>query len=323
MRSVRVRGRWLTAIALAVALCASACTSDDSGASGSTAAPTASSRGAPGATNGESPGSKVIFGAFNFTESTILANIYAQAAIAAGVPAEVSPNIGPREVVYGLLFKGDIGVVPEYEGSAVIQLGGDATSDSTKVHDSLTDLMKEQDVAVLDAAPAVDRDAIAVTLDTATRLNLHTMSDLAKVAGELTLGGPAECPQRPLCIPGLASTYGITFKAFVPLDPGLATASSLAKDEVSAGLVFTTDATISAFTLVLLDDDKGLYPAQNVTPVVRQEVLDQYPQLAEALNKVSAELTTRELRALNYTVALAGEQPDRAATTWLQDHGLI
>jgi osmoprotectant transport system substrate-binding protein len=233
------------------------------------------------------------------------------------------PNVGPREVVYPLLFKGELGVVPEYSGTAVVALGGEATSDGDKTHDELADLMKDKGVAVLDSADAVNRNAIAVTLDTATRLNVHTMSDLAEVAPDLTLGGPSECPERPLCIPGLETTYGITFKGFVPLEPGVQTASSLLRDEVGAALVFTTDATISPFTLVLLDDDKGMYPADNVTPVVRQEVLDQYPELADTLDKVSAEMTTRDLRALNYTVALAGERPDQAARTWLQDKGLI
>ncbi len=230
------------------------------------------------------------FGAFNFTESTILAEIYAQAAIAAGVPAEVVPNVGPREVVYPQLFDGDLAVVPEYAGSAVVALGGDATSDSSETHDTLVGLMQKEDVAVLDSAPAVNRNAIAVTLDTATRLKLRKMSDLTSVAPDLTLGGPAECPDRPLCIPGLASTYGVQFKDFVALDPGVQTAASLAQDEVGAALVFTTDASISVFALVLLDDDKGLYPAENVTPLVRQEVLDRYPELTDALDKVSAAL---------------------------------
>jgi osmoprotectant transport system substrate-binding protein len=310
-------------MALAIAFCASACTGDDSGASSSTA-PADSTRGAAStlATGGESTG-KVVFGAFNFTESTVLANIYAQAATAAGVPSEVMPNVGPREVVYPMLFNGELGVVPEYSGTAVVALGGEATSDADKTHDELAALMKEKGVGVLDSADAVNRNAIAVTLDTATSLNVRTMSDLAAIAPTLTLGGPAECPQRPLCIPGLETTYGIKFKSFVPLDPGVQTASSLLRDEVGAALVFTTDASISPFTLVLLDDDKGMYPADNVTPVVRQDVLDQYPQLADALNKVSAAMTTRELRALNYTVSLAGEQPDQAAKTWLEDHGLI
>ena len=264
----------------------------------------------------------VVFGAFNFSESTILANIYAQAATAAGVPTEVL-SVGPREVVYPQLFNGELGVVPEYSGTAVVALGGEATSDTAKTHDALVDLMKPKDVAVLDSAPAEDRNAIAVTLDTATSLNVQTMSDLAKVAPSLTLGAPAECPQRPLCIPGFESTYGIKFKSFVPLDSGVPTASSLARGDVGAALVFTTDATISPFTLITLDDDKGMFPSDNVTPVVRQEVLDKYPQLGAALDKVSAALTTRDVRALNYTVALAGERPDQAAKNWLQDKGLI
>ena len=321
--SVRVRGPWLTTIALAIALCTSACTGDDSGASGSTTASGDSKSAATVAAGGESSDGKVRFGAFNFAESTILASIYAQAATAAGIPSEVVPNVGPREVVYPQLFKGELAVVPEYSGTAVVALGGEATSDADKTHDELAALMKDKGVAVLDSADAVNRNAIAVSLDTATSLNVRTMSDLAAIAPTLTLGGPAECPQRPLCIPGLETTYGIKFKSFVPLDPGVQTASSLLRDEVGAALVFTTDASISPFTLVLLDDDKGMYPADNVTPVVRQDVLDQYPQLADALNKVSAAMTTRELRALNYTVSLAGEQPDQAARTWLEDHGLI
>ena len=77
------------------------------------------------------------------------------------------------------------------------------------------------------------------------------------------------------------------------------------------------------FTLVVLDDDKGLYPAENVVPVVRQDVLEAYPELEDVLNDVSDQLTTRELRALNYTVAITGEQPVRAARTWLEDKGIL
>lgn len=304
------------AVVVAVAFCVAACTSGDDSGAAQTTAPTTKAGAAP------SDG-KVRFGGFNFSESTILANIYAQAAIAAGVPAEVVPNIGPREVVYEQLFNGDLDAVPEYSGTAVVALGGEAEADKAATHDTLVDLMKAKHVGVLDSADAVDRNAIAVTLDTATRLHLQTMTDLAKAAPDLTFGAPAECPQRPLCLPGFEKTYGIKFKTVVPLQSGVPTASSLARDEVGAALVFTTDATISPFTLITLDDDKGMFPADNITPVVRQEVLDKYPQLAAALDKVSAALTTRDVRALNYTVALAGEDPAQAAKSWLQDKGLI
>ena len=90
------------------------------------------------------PDGTVVFGAFNFSESTILANIYAQAATAAGVPTEVL-SVGPREVVYPQLFNGELGVVPEYSGTAVVALGGEATSDTAKTHDALVDLMKPKE----------------------------------------------------------------------------------------------------------------------------------------------------------------------------------
>jgi osmoprotectant transport system substrate-binding protein len=307
-------------MAVAVAFCAAACTSgDDSGAAQTAAVTTAATTKSD--TGGDD--GKVQFGGFNFSESTILANIYAQAAIAAGVPAEVVPNVGTREDVYKQLFNGDLDAVPEYSGTAVVALGGEAKADKDETHDTLVDLMKAKHVGVLDSADAIDRNAIAVTLDTATRLHLQTMSDLAKAAPDLTLGAPAECSQRPLCIPGFEKTYGIKFKSVVALQSGVPTASSLARGDVGAALVFTTDATISPFTLITLDDDKGMFPADNITPVVRQEVLDKYPQLAAALDKVSAALTTRDVRALNYTVALAGEDPAQAAMSWLQDKGLI
>ncbi len=157
------------AVVVAVALCVAACTSGDDSGAAQTTAPTTKAGAAP------SDG-KVRFGGFNFSESTILANIYAQAAIAAGVPAEVVPNIGPRELVYEKLFKGDLDAVPEYSGTAVVALGGEAEADKAATHDTLVDLMKAKDVGVLDSADAVDRNAIAVTLDTATRLHLQTMS---------------------------------------------------------------------------------------------------------------------------------------------------
>ena len=304
---------------------AASCTGrDESSAAPTTAATTKSAAGSSKVgTAGMSSDGKVLFGAFNFTESTILANIYAQAAIAAGVPAEVVPDVGPREVVYPQLFEGELGVVPEYSGTAVVALGGEATADVKEMHDALVDLMKAKHVAVLDSAEAVDRNAIAVTLDTATRFDVHTMSDLAKVAPDLTLGAPAECPHRPVVHPGLRGDVRHQVQGLRPARTRSPDRIVARADEVGAALVFTTDASISPFTLVTLDDDKGMFPADNVTPVVRQEVFDQYPQLADALDKVSAALTTRDVRALNYTVALAGERPDQAAKTWLQDKGLI
>jgi osmoprotectant transport system substrate-binding protein len=302
-----------------------ACTSDDSGANdtSASAATTGAAQASGVPTNGQTADGEVIFAGFNFTESTILAHVYALAAEGRGVPAVVRESVGPRETMNRLLFKGEIGAVPEYLGAALIELGGEATEDAEEAEEDLRQLMGDQDVAVLDLAEAANRDAVAVTLDTATEFDLRTMSDLDELAADLTFGGPAECPRRELCILGLEETYGLTFRGFVALEPGAPTASALARGQIGAGAVFTTDATISVFTLVLLEDDKGLYPAQNVVPVVRQDVLDAYPELEDAVNDVSDQLTTRDLRAMNYTVAITGEAPENAARHWLEDKGIL
>jgi osmoprotectant transport system substrate-binding protein len=310
---------------LTASLAIAACTSgDDSGANDTSATAATSADQASGAlSRGEAADGEVIFAGFNFSESTILAHLYALAAEARGIPTEVRESVGPREVVQEMLFGGELEVVPEYLGGALIGVGGNATEDSEDSQEDLRQLMHDQGVAVLDLADATNRDAVAVTLDTATQFQLRAMSDLDAVAPDLTFGGPPECPDRKLCILGLEDTYGLTFHDFVALEPGLPTASALALGDIGAASVFTTDATISVFTLVLLDDDKGLYPAQNVVPVVREEVLEAYPELEDALNDVSDQLSTRDLRALNYTVAITGEQPIRAAQTWLEDKGIL
>ena len=306
---------------LAIAACTSG---DDSGANdASGSAPTNADQASGAPASGETAEGEVIFAGFNFTESTILAHLYALAAEERGIPTEVRESVGPREVVQRMLFDGELGVVPEYLGGALIGMGGNATEDSEDSQEDLRQLMADEGVAVLDLADATNRDAVAVTLNTATEFQLRSMSDLDAVAQDLTLGGPEECPDRELCMLGLEHTYGLTFHDFVALEPGLPTASALAKGDIGAASVFTTDATISVFTLVVLDDDKGLYPAQNVVPVVRQDVLEAYPELEDVLNDVSDQLTTRDLRALNYTVAITGEQPVRAARTWLEDKGIL
>ena len=217
---------------LAIAACTSG---DDSGANdASGSAPTNADRASGAPASGETAEGEVIFAGFNFTESTILAHLYALAAEERGIPTEVRESVGPREVVQRMLFDGELGVVPEYLGGALIGMGGNATEDSEDSQEDLRQLMADEGVAVLDLADAANRDAVAVTLNTATEFQLRSMSDLDAVAQDLTLGGPEECPDRELCMLGLEHTYGLTFHDFVALEPGLPTASLPASAMCSA-----------------------------------------------------------------------------------------
>lgn len=146
------------------------------------------------------------------------------------------------------------------------------------------------------------------------------------LASTLILGGPPECPQRPYCALGLKDTYGIEFKEFKPLDAGGPLTVAAVKDgQVDVGLLFTSDPAIAVNGFVLLEDDKKLQLADNIIPIVRQEVLDADTAgvMPRVLNDIMAKLTQEELTKLNQAVTVDGQTAADAAKAWLEANGFL
>jgi osmoprotectant transport system substrate-binding protein len=134
----------------------------------------------------------------------------------------------------------------------------------------------------------------------------------------LKLGGPPECPERPFCLLGLQDTYGLEFAEFVPLDVGgPLTVQALTGGQIQVGLLLTSDPAISTNGFVLLEDDKQLQLADNIIPVVRQEVLDANPGVTDLLNTVMERLTLEELTNLNKAVTIDARPAAEVATEWI------
>jgi glycine betaine/choline ABC-type transport system substrate-binding protein len=142
------------------------------------------------------------------------------------------------------------------------------------------------------------------------------------VAAKLVLGASPECPQRSYCLLGLSNKYGLHFKQFKPLDVGgPLTVAALKNNSIQVGLLFTTNGQIAANNWVLLQDDKVLQPADNVTPVLNNKIITAYgPQLSSLLNAVSSKLTTEGLTALNKQTDVDKKDPDAVAQQWLDDN---
>jgi osmoprotectant transport system substrate-binding protein len=252
--------------------------------------------------------------------------MYAGAIRAAGIPVRLMASAGPREILEPALHRGLVELLPEYAGTAVQFLSaGDvpASSDAVLTHRDLVRELRGTGVVALSPARAQDANTLVVTSATARRYDLQTVSDLAPVASRFVFGGPPECPQRPLCLVGYARTYQLQFGTFVPLDVGgPLTVQALVSNEIDVGLLFTTDPAVGERDLVRLRDDRGLQPAENVTPLIRAETLERFgTPLREAIDAVSARLTTSVLVALNGRL-LAGGSPSRVAAEWLAQEGL-
>lgn len=138
------------------------------------------------------------------------------------------------------------------------------------------------------------------------------------IASTLVLGGPPECPERPFCLLGLEETYGLEFKEFTPLDAGgPLTVQALTGGQIQVGLLFTSDPAIAVNGFVLLEDDKQLQLADNLIPVVRKEILDANPGVADVLNTVISRLTQEELTNLNKAVTVDLASVPDVARDWI------
>jgi osmoprotectant transport system substrate-binding protein len=269
-------------------------------------------------------GSTVIVGSTNFSEQLILAEMYAAVLKKAGVKVDTRLNLGAREVVFPALEKGDIDLLPEYNGSVLSFLDPKATqTTSEEVNSALTPLLDAKGLVALEQSPAEDKDGWAVTKETAAKYGLAKISDLKGKAHMLVVGGPPELKTRPAGLPGLKKVYGIEdFKEFKALDAGgPLTTSALNKGDIDVGRVFTTQGAIDEFGWVVLQEDKPLEPAQNIVPIGRKDAMTD--QVKQALDAISAKITTEELTKLNKLVDVDKQDPEKVANDWLTQQGLL
>ncbi|MET7771232.1 ABC transporter substrate-binding protein [Nocardia sp. NPDC005366] len=279
----------------------------------------------PLAGNGSCSGDALTVGSANFPESETVAEIYAEVLRVNGFTVDTRLNIGSREAYIPALRQCAISVIPEYTGNLLQYLDKKATATSAADVDAALATALGSELAIGAPAAAQDSDAVVVTKATADRWNLRTIADLAPHAAEVKFGAPAEFQERAGGLPGLKQNYGldIAVNNFVPIADGggPATVRALVEGQVTAADIFTTSPAITQNGLVVLQDPKNNFPAQNVVPLFN--AAKKSDRALAALNAVSAKLTTDELLALNEAVSGSGKtEPKAAAVAWVAAKGL-
>ena len=270
---------------------------------------------------------KIIVGSADFYESTLVAEMYAQALEAKGYTVERKLVLGARKLTNDALKNGQLNLMPEYIGSEARELKAEATGDPEATAANLKKALEPLGLTLLDVAPGQDQNGFVVRQETATKYNLKTLTDLAAVTDKLKWGLPPECKTSPSCHQALLDSYGIDTNKLevVPLAPCSAPmAEALNSSNVDVAELCTTQPAIQQFNFVLLDDDKRSQPADNMAPVVRKDLLDGAPaDFADTLNAISAKLTTDELTALGVEINNNHKTEAEVAKKWLTDNGLI
>jgi osmoprotectant transport system substrate-binding protein len=250
----------------------------------------------------------------------------------AGHTVEVQP-VENRELYAPELESGSIDVVPEYAATFTEYLNlakngptaePVATSDIDETIEALRPLAEEKGLEVLEPAEAATQNAFFVTQDFAAENDLTTLSDLGALGQPIVLAGTQECPERPKCELGLEEVYGLNITEDLPLGFGSPqNKQAVVEGEAQLGLSGTTDGTLDALGLVVLEDDKGLQNADNLVPVVNAEGPAGTDEVAELLNGLSETLTTDDLAELNRRVDEEREQAADVAEDYLSEKGLI
>ena len=275
-----------------------------------------------GGSGGSGGSTTITVGSANFTESEVLAQIYAGALQAKGVTVKTHMDIGSREVYFPALKDGSIDLIPEYTGTLLQYIDKTATQVSpTDVFNALKQQLPKP-LTALNMSSAQDSDAIVVTKATADQYSAKSIADLAPHCGRLTFGGPPEIQTRPDGLPGFKKNYNCTFGSFKSLDAGgPLTVAALKNGDVQAADIFTTDPSIPANGWVVLADPKNNFAAQNVVPVINGNKVNS--TVSAALNAVQAKLTTSALTQLDAQMS-APSKPDAAtvAQQWLKSVGL-
>ena len=257
----------------------------------------------------------------------MLGEIYAQALAAAGYKVDTSLDLGDEKTAQKALKQGEIDGYPEYTGTALLSIcevpTDDIPKDPAQAFEDTKACFAKDKLTAYPPTPFTSSNEVAVTQETAERLSLQQISDLAEHDQTLTLYGSPECRERTDCLLGLQQTYGLKFKEFTPVDIALRHEVLKRGDNV-VSIVFTTDPQNKRENLVLLEDDKGMFPPYNSTFVVRDEVAEQAGEdLPKVLEQVQAGLTDEVMQELNARVDLDKESAKAVATQYLQESNLI
>lgn len=299
----------------AVALLAAGCASGEDDSSADATADADSEASAP-----EGPTIKVRGQAFS--ESVTIAEVYGQYLQGKGYDVEILTEAGFRDEAVTGIETAELDLIIDYIGSAQAQLVPDAeaSADPDEVSTTLAPFYETIDATLLEYSPAVDGNAYVVRGEQ----DATTISDTADAG--LVFGASAQCFERPQCFIGLTDPeiYGVEFADTVTLEFGPLLGEALAAEEVDAVVWNTTAPQIETEGFKVLEDDQGLFSADNIAPIVRTEVLDAYGEmLTDDLNELSAQITTEDLLEWNVQTDIELRESDDVATEWLEAESLL
>lgn len=269
-----------------------------------------------------------------FTEQVILGKMMVALLKDRKIPVEDRTSLGGTNVNREALEQGQIDVYMEYTGTAWLSLfkKKEIVRDAMELYKKVKAEDAKKNLVWLAPAKFNNTYAIIMKSDTADKYGISSLSEWAAWTkanpGKMSVSTNAEFYSRADGFKGMMEYYGLKFGEDIPDAKVKKMETPLAKKAVRdgqalCGMAFATDGEIQDFKLTVLADDKNYFPIYNPAPVIRAEVLEQYPEVKMILSEIGASLDTATMTRLNYRVNVNGEKPEAVAKSWLRGVGLI
>ncbi|WP_078379615.1 ABC transporter permease/substrate-binding protein [Sutcliffiella halmapala] len=242
-----------------------------------------------------------------------------------GLSVELRPSLGNTSFVYRALKNKDIDIYPEYSGTAIMTLLEEepVSLDEREVFDQAKDgLMKQDNLVYLEPMGFNNTYALAIAENFAEQNEITTISDLDEAKNEIKAGFTLEFSDREDGYIGIQEVYGLTFPNLTTMQPKLRY-RAVGTGDINLVDAYSTDPEIKQFDLRVLEDDKNLFPPYQGAALLRNETLEEYPELEGILNKLANQISDDEMREMNYQVSVEGKSTYEVAKEFLDRKGLL
>lgn len=260
------------------------------------------------------------------SEPEILMNMYKELIEdQTDLSVELKPNMGKTTFVFDALKSGEIDIYPEFTGTILatfLNEEAESTSKEDVYQQAKTGLAAEYGMKLLEPMSFNNTYTLAVTPELANEYQLEKISDLEDVADQVKVGFTLEFTDRQDGYLGIQDLYGFSFDNLQTMEPKLRY-SAIETGDINVLDAYSTDSELEKYGLVVLEDDKGLFPPYQGAPLMLTKILEKHPELEDILNKLSGKVTDDEMRKMNYDVNVNNQSPETVARNYLKKENLI
>jgi osmoprotectant transport system permease protein len=236
----------------------------------------------------------------------------------------VKPNFGETTFVWGALQSGDVDIYPEFTGTALASLVKETpeSNDAREVYEQAREALAEDGYVMLEPMQFNNTYALAIPRDYAEAEGISAISDLRNVQSDIQAGFTLEFTDREDGYPGLQNEYGLDFPSVVSMEQKLRY-RAISRGDVNLVDAYATDPDIAENDLVVLEDDRQFFPPYQGAPLLKEETLEEYPEIEDALNQLAGKITDEQMSELNRRVAYGNERAYDVAKDFLEQEGLL